>query len=395
MVGRPAPASAEAGTPSVSLSEILDDDVFDDEVFISDTSREDYSARVSPGFYVTPSVSISEIYDDNIFISETNRADYITRVSPGLTVGYRSDPLTLLGTFAFDISYFALHSELNKQPVDREAYGLDLSYQPDPRLMLGLTGAFTKTERPGELEVETGIESERRRTTQYRFSPSVSYRFDPRTLGNASYRYTSNEKSGGVSGTIQKIDLSLSRAMTAVDTGTLGYGFALFESDGSESTSSHNVTLGWARQLTGLTLVSLRAGPRFSDGEVDAEASASLRHSLRQGHVLVEYVHTQTTVIGRAGTQTTDRLSASLAFDATRELSLDLSPAVRQISAEDAKGSREIHVYGMSAGAKYRITRWLDLRADYRFSFRHEGNVEILHNTITIGLDFLYIGRVY
>ena len=73
-------------------------------------------ARGQAGIYVTPSVSISEVYDDNIFNTSSNddaesplppvpglqatrrdrEDDFITRGGAGLNGGYRSQPFTLL-----------------------------------------------------------------------------------------------------------------------------------------------------------------------------------------------------------------------------------------------------------------------------------------------------------
>ena len=47
---------------------------------------------------VTPSLSISEAYDDNVFFTSSNRQDdFISRFMPGLKAGYQSEPFTLTG----------------------------------------------------------------------------------------------------------------------------------------------------------------------------------------------------------------------------------------------------------------------------------------------------------
>ena len=55
------------------------------------------AAPPADGFYITPSLSIGELYDDNIFFTDTNRKqDFFTRVSPGIQAGYQSTPFTFM-----------------------------------------------------------------------------------------------------------------------------------------------------------------------------------------------------------------------------------------------------------------------------------------------------------
>src|SRR5437667_6464922 len=83
------------------------------------------SVWAQAGFYLTPSLTLSGVYDDNIF-NETggkNRnaaaagrgrvGDFSGRVTPGFSLGYQSDPLTVLFNYSFTIERFLEHSELD------------------------------------------------------------------------------------------------------------------------------------------------------------------------------------------------------------------------------------------------------------------------------------------
>src|SRR5262249_6020461 len=97
------------------------------------------------GFYVTPSFSFSEVYDDNLFSTPSHtqggrQDDFISRFSPGIQVGYKSTPLTLLGSYSFDAEVFADHAERTTAQA-RQRASIDWQYLPSRLLTLSLTGS--------------------------------------------------------------------------------------------------------------------------------------------------------------------------------------------------------------------------------------------------------------
>ena len=116
--------------------------------------------------------------------------------------------------------------------------------------------------------------------------PSTAYRFDPFTEGIGAYTFM-RQQSGGETSDEQVADLRLNRRLTAMDTGSLGYIVRYFRFTGDDlsdgdTTTSQSFLLGWTRQLTPMTHLELRAGPRFSAGTVNAEASLAVRHRLQE-----------------------------------------------------------------------------------------------------------------
>ena len=211
------------------------------------------------GWYVTPIASLTELWDDNIFRRSSQReADFVTRVTPGFTVGYQSQPFTLLGNFAFDSEIFAEHPQLDGAANGKRA-GLQTTYLPTRNLTLGLTSAFAETQTPSLLNTQTNVEQGRSKATQISASPTVSYRLTPLTTGSASYSYTTSSvaagsaangsaAAGGVVPGLTTVahlgQLSLNRQLTPVDTGTAAYSLAVTESTGSSPITSHELTLG-------------------------------------------------------------------------------------------------------------------------------------------------------
>src|SRR5262245_40479538 len=103
------------------------------------------AAWAQAGWYLTPSLRLSESYDDNIFGTSTNReSDFITRVTPGLDGGYRSDPLTLTANGAFESDIFAKNPQLDDPTTGWNA-GLNAQYLPDRNWTLGLNINYYET----------------------------------------------------------------------------------------------------------------------------------------------------------------------------------------------------------------------------------------------------------
>lgn len=324
-------------------------------------------AAVPAGFYVIPSFSFSELYNDNILLTPNDRkGDFITRLSPGITAGYESAPLTLLGGYTFDGEIFAHNSALN-DAMARQKADFDFRYLPTRLLTLALKGEYLETQTPGELNVRTGIPSGRRRADRFLLDPSVAYRFDPLTTGTTGYTFTKDRLSGGGITTDTHVGrLGVERRFTRQDLGSLEYTYRQFIFGGDDTTDSHAITPGWTRELTPATSLTLKAGPRFSEGSVDAEIGSSIRHRFREGEVSLSYSRSQTAVAGEAGSATTDGVMLTLKYKVLPLLEFGAAPAFFRT----ARGPSDSKVYRIKFDATYEITRWLSLVGSYEYSFQ-------------------------
>lgn len=346
-------------------------------------------ARAQAGWYATPSMGVTEEFDDNVFLQPSReRMDFITRLSPGLKAGFRSTPLTLEGSYAFDAEVYVNNPQLS-DAANRKRAELDFRYLPIPVATLRVNAAHTETQTPTELLPETGITLERRTASQLVLSPSASYRFSTVTSGEASYSYTRGRISGGLTNTTQEMHLALGRQLTPLDKGALGYRLSLFASEGAPSTVSQALVVGWDRRLTERTLLTLEAGSRVSDGMVSPEVSARVDHRFKLGMLSASYSRSEAVVLGRAGTVKTESLLGSGVFEPLRFLRVSLAPSVRKSSAEEDPSLREVTVYELTATVSYRITKWVSARGEYRFSLQDKP-VEISHNILSISLDLTY-----
>ena len=365
------------------------------------------------GWFVLPSFGVTEEFDDNIFGTPSGmRSDLITRFSPKLGAGYRSIPLTLLGSYAFDAEVFARTPELNTATA-RQVARLDFHYLPTHLLTLAMDVSYTETLKPTEEEIIS--EAGRRRVTQLRILPSVSYQFDPLTSGDASYffrqRTTSKHhvtskgvtKTTEITHTTRQTQLALSRQFTSLDTGTVGYRLSLFETDESDATS-HTPTIGWSRRLAKETVVTLQGGPRVTDGAVDPEVAARLEHRFEWARVSVDYSRSEVALINRTvPVGSIETLSGSVKFEPLQFLEVRLVPQIQKISREEEldttrktsrEKDRETTIYRLRTAVKYRLTKWMSARAEYLFRYQERGAEDLTRSIFSISLDFDYPTRV-
>jgi predicted porin len=358
------------------------------------------------GFYVIPSLAVAEVFDDNLFYTAENREqDLITRFTPDIQFGYRSTPFTLTGRYTFDAEVYASHSELTTAQA-RQLASIDTRYLPKPSWTLALTTAYAETQRPQELNLVSGLAAGRQRASQFSFSPSTAYRFNPLTEGTGAYGFTRTE-SGGDSGEEHSAILGFNRRLTALDTASLGYIFRYFsftgdEVSGDDTTTSNAFLLGWTRQITPLTRVELRAGPRFSSGDVNAEVAVSVRRRLKYGELALTYARTQDISTGVAAAVDTDSVAGLLSYQISPFLRVSVEPLYARNSAEDS----DANVYQIRLSSVYQLNKWLSFQGSYYFSYQ-QGSIDssggteqnnddnIHHNVIFLGVVITYPYRIH
>lgn len=387
---------------------------------------------VSPGWYAVPGLGLTTEYDSNVFGTATRqRDDFVFRVSPGLTLGYVSDPLTVLGRYILGAEVYADNSDLSG--INRQVASLDVRYLPTRRWRLGFRGSFVQSDSatglgaPGvslptvaeepklegaepegpepdsDLAPIPSAATQRRETTQIVASPRVSYAVDTLTSASASYTFRLSDEEGQPTDTEHSARLGVRRQLTPLDRVTLDYIFRYFDSGdvtaGDDTVSSHAFTIGYGRRLMPLTDVSAQIGPRLEDdGDVGVEARAAVLHRFRAGSAGLGYARTQSIVSGRRGPQTADILAAQLEWTPLRELTLGLVPSVAYYQGDEARdqGGRDTLVYGVTATATYRLTQWLSIQAAYVFRYEDEaGGDEFPRHVVSLGLAMSYPFRLH
>src|SRR5262249_15751411 len=175
-----------------------------------------------------------------------------------------------------------------------------------------------------------------------------------------------------------------------------------FDFSVGETTTSHAFTLGWTHQLAQRTSLALRAGPRFSQGSIDAEVSASLSQQLQHGQLSLTYTHSNGTITGQAGAVNVDSVTAWVAYQPWRFLRVN---ATSQFS-RSTQANFDTKVYQASLNGTYQVNQWVSVQASYQFSLQQgstvslaspvgSGNGDIYHNIFFVTLAFTRPYRVY
>lgn len=252
------------------------------------------------GLSVVPSFGTTAAYDDNLFHRPAAEGDFSVRFSPRLDARYQSRRTTLTGRVGLDADRFARHTELTTAHA-REDVGVDTQYAASPRLSLAGAASFMETQTPADLNAITGLTPGRARARRLSLQSSVAYHASPRADAGAGYTVTSDTLNGGVSVTTQTASASLERHVLARDSVRVEYLEQHFLFDQTQASASRVFTAEWTREVRRGTTLTLRAGPRVTDGVFAPELAASARHVLRTGNLSLSYQQTQTTLIGLGG----------------------------------------------------------------------------------------------
>ena len=346
-------------------------------------------AARAQGFFVTPSLSVAEEFDDNVFVSAVDpQWDFITRFTPGVLLGYRSVPFTLLLSSSVDSEIFARNTELS-DVANRKRAALEVKYLPYRLLTLGLDVTYFETNTPAELVPTTGLQLARTRATQLRAAPAASYDITARDTVRGSYEFIRDTLDGGFDNDTHRVKLGYSRQITPLDTGMLNYRLNVFQTDAPGPTTITNTpTLGWIRQLTPLTTLTLEGGPRFvNDGSVEPEAHGRIDHTFKIAKVALDYQRTESVVVGRPGKFELENFTGSVEVVPLKDLTLRFEPGYfRTFGNVDPTAT----VYGFLLSAFYPIKTWMTARLNYRFAYQDQGGVTVGHNIVTLSLDFAH-----
>jgi len=374
-------------------------------------------ARGQAGIYVTPSVSISEVYDDNIFNTSSNddaesplppvpglqatrrdrEDDFITRGGAGLNGGYRSQPFTLLVGYEFEGESYADHTDQSTVPSSQRAH-LESTYASARRSQLSLHGEYAETKQSrdlnslafetiagpssvnGPLVPVTTLETPRARSELYEVGPSLRYDLDPLTSSETGFTYSHGHQVGSSTNDTYVASLDLSRKLDPRNSIEAGYDYRHFEidqpndqsseavdADGDRKIDSHGVTVGGRHDFSPTTTLHVRGGARFTEGEVDPQVSADLDHELQRGKLGLRYEETVTTGVGVTDVLRTRGAVAFAAYDLSEFLTSQVTLSYYRNSE---RSGADADIYRAGVSLSYRLLEWLSIRVSYDFRDR-------------------------
>ena len=260
------------------------------------------SAAAQTHFEAVPSVTIGSIYDDNLFAQEAGDAGHMLTVRPGFGSALDTPRLNLASLFTFD-SQHSNHADLTMIDARRHADAM-FKYRSTEMTTLGFMAQYDRTETPGEINIGTGILSDRRQAQRWEVSPNFSHRVRPHTAVTASYTYTTESLVDNGTGRMQMVRAGLSQIMNERTSfsGLVQERHFADPTDVTNGSDSVAALGGWDHQFSPAGHVSFLAGPRISSYRgLQPEINATITHATPHLTVGADYSHTETIILGIRG----------------------------------------------------------------------------------------------
>lgn len=266
---------------------------------------------------VTPSIGLTRMYDDNIFYRTDAEADSTTRLSPRLDIVDDTGRSRWTSHYELDADRFDRHPELTT-PIARQDAAVDGRYNISRRVAVSGGALFLASQTPVDLVEQASLTPGRARAERVTVRPSVEYDVDGRTHVAMTVDVTHDRLDGGIAVLTQTATSTVDRHISPRSTLGLEYAFQRFTFNGTSPIESQTATVTWGRDVSRAAHVSVRVGPRLTDGVFSPEVAASLRYRLRAAEAGTSYTHTTTTLLGLAGVADTHLWTVNLAFQGRR-----------------------------------------------------------------------------
>ncbi len=249
-----------------------------------------------------PAVMISAEYDDNPFsIADGGvMGDYMTVIRPSVDGFYEARMLNLQGQLSFDMQQSAHYPSLDNIDARRHA-AVDGRVRPVPSTMLGVVTSYDRTDTPSDLNADSAVIVIRQRATRWQLTPSLAYRLNTRTTFSAQYDWTTESLERGLNGDLHVARFGIAHQRTPR---TLWGGRYLerYFANSPQAYRSHAATVGWSREISPGTSLSMQAGPRFSSSDgVDAEVQVAFVRRTPRRRLVLDYSQSETIVLGVPG----------------------------------------------------------------------------------------------
>jgi hypothetical protein len=319
-----------------------------------------------------PSVTIGTIYDNNLFAQQQGDAGQILMVRPGLGTAIDTPRLSLSSLFTFD-SQRSNHRDLTM--IDARRHGdATFKYRTTAMTTLGLMAQYDRSSTPGEINIGTGILSERRQAQRWDVSPNFAHSLRQHTSIAGSYDYIAESLVDNGTGRMQTGRVGLSQILNERSTAT-GWVLARHFADPTDATNGSDsvaVLGGWDHELSPLTRFSVQAGPRVSSYRgLEPEINAAIaRKTPRLGSAL-EYYHTETIVLGIRGPVVLNGGSALVTWPFRPRMEISSHSAV---SAIDTLDQHRLTSYRQTFIASWSPGGFYTFNASYGVDYQ-QGNI--------------------
>ena len=315
---------------------------------------------------VVPSVAVANIYDNNLFAQTEGGAGNLLRLRPGIEANVLTPRLTL-GSFATFDAQRSNHADLNT--FDARRHGdFALQYRTTPRTTVGTVASYDRTETPGELNLITGILSDRLQAHRWEVTPTFTHMLAPRLAFSASYSWTEEDQDGTGAQRMQVTRATLSRAYSQLTNLTLGFLGRHFDDNFDDTNSSFAPMFGWEHTVAPGTLLSVAAGPRASTyRSVAPEVVASFVRATSHIGMAFDYWHGETIVLGIRGPVVVDSGTATISWPIRLHFDITSRSAVSGITT---LADERLTTYRQGVIASWSPRPWYTIGADYGVDYQ-------------------------
>jgi hypothetical protein len=337
------------------------------------------------GLSIVPSFAISRIFDDNVFYRPSGESDFTTRFSPRIDVVYDSERFAWSGRYLLDADRFERHPQLTTAHA-RQDLGVDATYHVSRGLSVGGNGTFVESQTPIDLNLEVAPAPGRVRARRFQGQASTTYQAGPRTDATVRYITGGDSLADGVSVLTQGTTATIAHHVSPRTDLRFEYSHQHYRFERVDASASQALTAEWSRTIDRSTGLSLRFGPRVTDGVWSPEVSAAVHRQLRTGEAVVTYLHTTTTLLGLAALADMHSLTALVGAQPRPGVKVQAGPAFLHTT----QGALTSAVYRLSGRCEWPVGRRLLITGAYDVNVQR-GNIYTAESVETIGHNRLLV----
>lgn len=325
--------------------------------------------------FLVPSISFAVLTDSNVLWTPgEGQSDVIQRTTPRLRTGYRRALWEVAGGYTFDTDQFQRAPALSR-PIARQLVDGNFGYTGRVATF-SATSSYLTTNTPTEINNETALFIARAPAARTAVGTALTYQLRPLTRATGEFQFEDSRllqpdmTAGQVrAATTRNLRLGIEQRVSGVDALLVAYQERWYAFAGAPDATgllpsvSRTTTIGWVRDVSPLTQMSIQAGPRISNGRPRLEFAFDARRRLRSGSLSVGAARTEQGALGQAGAIEISRLAASLTLQPFSRLGLQVTPSLRRDVALAFDLSALISIIDVTATGT--LTRWLSIDAGY------------------------------
>lgn len=355
------------------------------------------------GLYVVPWLTVEEVYDDNIFFdTEDEVSDFYTRLSPRLDVGFESETLSWLLSFQNDAEWYNDLSQLDSNSARQFGLGT-INYDLNRRWTLNGEFQYISTNSAEDITLNPGggIPGSvgRQEAERLLLSGGADYEFTPNLSGGLDITWTRDDLIGSNQNEVLAATTQFEQILSPARTLLYGYEYRNYDFQSETGTDpvitetfsedSNTAWLGLTQSLSETSTLELRAGPRFSDGDVEPYFLFGWQREYARGNVAIEALWDETTLLGENGILESRSVLVTWAHEFSADLEINSSAGYAYLT--ETGFSSDITYFNVSG--IYRFSPAIEMTARYGFNAQLDDGSSvtsgrITHNVLSISITF-------